>query len=159
MDTARAVNDLLDRYVCVLDDRRIEDWPALFAPEASYSVVTRENVERGLRVALVLDDSRARIHDRVTYIRDVWAGHFNDYYPRHVLSRTLLVGEDGPSEGIVTARTSFAVYLTEPGSTSTLLAVGEYVDRITLDGGMARFADKRVVLDTSILPRYFVYPL
>lgn len=159
MDPARAVGDLLDRYVGVVDDRRIEDWPALFAPEASYSVVTRENVERGLRVALVLDDTRARINDRVRYIQDVWEGHFNDYYPRHVLSRTVFVGDDDPPGGIVTARTSFAVYLTEPGSTSTLLAVGEYADRVTLAGGEARFVEKRVVLDTSVLPRYFVYPL
>ncbi|MDA8072490.1 MAG: nuclear transport factor 2 family protein [Actinomycetota bacterium] len=152
-----AVVALVDRYVEAVDGRDMRAWADLFAQEASYVVVSRENVERGLPLALVMDHSRDRIEDRVTSVTKVWAGHINDYWPRHMISN-LDVNIDTPSSGGV--RANFALFVTEPDEIgSRLLAVGRYEDQVTLEGGVARFSSKKVVLDTTVLPRYFVYPI
>src|SRR5205823_983151 len=112
------------------------------AEEASYRVVPRENVERGLGIAHVLDDSRARIADRVTYIEKVWAEHYDDYYPRHLVSTIRLEASDG-SDGEIAAAANVAVFVTAMSNgCTTQLAVGEYRDRIVFPNGIARFREK-----------------
>src|SRR5437870_13696040 len=66
-----AALDLLTQYIRIVDDpRRIEEWPALFSDDAEYIVITRENHERNLPIAVIRDDSKDRIADRVTIIRE-----------------------------------------------------------------------------------------
>lgn len=125
--------ELLNEYVDAVDSRAMQRWAALFAREASYSVVTRENAERGLPLALVMDHTRERIEDRVTSVTKVWSSHYNDYWPRHLISNVSVGDID---EGRVALRANFALYLTEPGSPgSRLLAVGRYDDEVTFDLG------------------------
>src|SRR5216117_4310243 len=69
----QAALDLLTQYIRIVDDpRRIEEWPALFSDDAEYIVITRENHERNLPIAVIRDDSKDRIADRVTIIREFW---------------------------------------------------------------------------------------
>jgi hypothetical protein len=42
---------------------------------------------------------------------------------------------------------------------SELLVVGTYVDKVMVRGGVARFKSKRAILDTTVTPRYLVYPV
>jgi 3-phenylpropionate/cinnamic acid dioxygenase small subunit len=56
-------------------------------------------------------------------------------------------------------RTNIAVYFTEPDGRTMLFAAGEYEDVVVVEDDTARFREKTVVLDTDLLPRYFVYPL
>jgi 3-phenylpropionate/cinnamic acid dioxygenase small subunit len=153
----RVAEQLIDAYVRGLDRLEVTRWPEYFATEASYIVTSRENLERGLQIAHILDDSRGRIEDRITYITKVWDGHYNEYWPRHVLGRSIVtdvVGDD------IRVETNFAIYMSEPGEVgSRLFAVGYYDDVITVQDGEAKFKSKTVVLDTTVLPRYFVYPL
>lgn len=155
-DLERRVRALQRAYVRAVDDVRLDDWVALFAPDCSYVVITRENVERALPLALVYDDSADRVRDRVVYIDKVWEGHVNGYRQRHILS-----DPDVEWDGTVArVRTGFAVYLSEPTVPgSRLLTTGEYADTVVFVDGEPRFAEKRVVLDADVLPRYFVYPL
>jgi 3-phenylpropionate/cinnamic acid dioxygenase small subunit len=156
-EPARVLRSLQSEYIRCLDELRIADWEDFFAGEAHYEVNTRENVERGLPLAHVLDHTRERIHDRVTYITNVWEGHYNAYWPRHILGEPLQIRAE---DGLITAQTPFALYITEAGrSGSRLLAVGRYEDEITFEEDRPRFRRKRVVLDTTVLPRYFVYPI
>lgn len=150
------VANLINAYVRALDRKDVETWATLFAKEAAYYVLPRENVERGLPMAHVLDDSRARIDDRVDYIRKVWRGHYNDYQSRHILSNIVI--EPAPAE-LFSVQTNFAVYVTELEGTTSLLAVGEYQDIVVIEDDAARFKEKKVILDTGVLPRGFVYPL
>jgi 3-phenylpropionate/cinnamic acid dioxygenase small subunit len=155
-DLDRQVRALQRRYVRAVDEKRLDEWVSLFAVECSYIVTTRENEERGLPLALVCDDSNDRIRDRVVYIQDVWKDHFNDYRQRHILSQPEVSWFGGEARASV----SFAVYISEPTKIgSQLLATGEYVDVVVFERGVARFREKRVILDADVLPRYFVYPL
>jgi 3-phenylpropionate/cinnamic acid dioxygenase small subunit len=159
----RSAQRLLDAYVEAVDSKDLDRWVGLFAEEASYIVTSRDNFEiaeqRGLRpVGFVHDHSHDRILDRVTLIRKAWEGHFDDYQPRHVLSPCTI--DPIEDEDAVSLRASVAIYITEPGiPASRLLAVGQYRDVVAFTGDGPRFRSKLVLLDTTTLPRYFVYPL
>jgi 2-polyprenyl-6-methoxyphenol hydroxylase-like FAD-dependent oxidoreductase/3-phenylpropionate/cinnamic acid dioxygenase small subunit len=161
----QAARELLARYVRVVDDPdRIEEWPELFAEEAEYRVVTRENLEAGLPVSVVCDDSKDRIRDRVTVIREFWGAggrledrHYNQVRPRHVVGPVWTEPQD---DGTVRVVANFAVWGTLAADPAPrLLAVGEYRDLVTFTDRGPRFRSKWVVLDTGVLQDVFVYPL
>lgn len=161
----QAAVDLLIRYIRVVDDpRRLDEWPELFTDDAEYLIVTRENLEQGLPVAVVRDDSRDRIRDRVVVIREFWGAggrvedrHYNEAWPRHVAGPVWVeLGPDG--EAAVGAH--IMVWSSGPLATSPrLLAVGEYRDVVAFTEAGARFKRKMVVLDNAVLQDVFVYPL
>ncbi len=147
------------RYADALDRKDMEAWLATFATvdEASYSCTTVENEGRGLPLGFMLDDSHARLRDRVTYVTKIWAGTFQDYRTRHFVQR---VHAQAGAHDVVACRTNFSIFYTpEETGQSQLLVVGVYHDRIAVAGGRALFLDKRALLDTTVLPRYLVYPV
>jgi salicylate 5-hydroxylase small subunit len=159
----KAILRLLQDYVEAVDTKDLDRWTEFFADEASYIVTNQENLARSVEgntrpVGYAHDHNKDRIHDRVTLIRKAWAGHYDDYQPRHVLSMPVIdLAED---EDTATVRANVSVYITEPSITgSRLLAVGQYRDEVTFTDEGPKFASKLVVLDTNVLPRYFIYPL
>jgi anthranilate 1,2-dioxygenase small subunit len=164
-DPRRAALDLLTRYVRVVDDpRRVDEWPELFADEAEYLVVTRENHERGLPVAVIRDDSKDRIRDRVVIIKEFWGAggrsedrHYNLSWPRHIVGPAWV---DVRESGDAALGAHFMVWgAAQIGGSPLLLAVGEYRDIVEFAGGAARFKSKTVILDNTVLQDVFVYPL
>lgn len=161
----QAAVDLLTRYVRIVDDpRRIEEWPELFGDAAEYIVITRENHERGLPIAVIRDDTKDRILDRVTIIREFWGAggraedrHYNDAWPRHIVGP---VWVEFAESGEARLGANFAVYQTfQVDAAPRLLAVGEYQDVVEFSGITPKFKAKKVILDTSVLQDVFVYPL
>lgn len=161
----QAALDLLARYVRVVDDpARIDEWPELFADEAEYLVVTRENEERGLPIAIIRDDCKDRILDRVTIIKEFWGAghrvedrHFNAAWTRHVVGPTWVeLAEDGRA---LLGANLMVWSSTRVDAEPRILAVGEYRDVIEVTAGVAKFRSKRVILDTPVLQDAFVYPL
>ncbi len=186
-DRKRQALELLAWYVRVVDDpERVEEWPDLFADEAEHLVVTRENLERGLPVAVIRDDSKDRILDRVTVIQKFWGAdrHYNDVRPRHLVGPVWVEPVEGeeavrhyndvrprhlvgpvwvePVEGEEAVRmvANFAVWTTATvDGTPRLIALGEYRDVVVFTPQGPRFRSKWVVLDTPVLQDVFVYPL
>ena len=101
------------------------------------------------------DDCRARLADRVTFITQVWTGTFQPYRTRHFVQR---VGSPLLEGGRLHVVSNFSIATTPEGGGTSLLAVGQYEDIVVLDGGEPRFQRKRAVYDTTVLPRYIVYP-
>lgn len=155
-DAETEIIQLLQLYVEIVDSGDIHRWPDLFALDASYQVISRDNLQAGLPLSFVLDDSRGRILDRVTYIHEVWKNAVNDYVPRHLISLPRVVGI---GENAYHLDAAFAVYATSLAGESNLLAVGTYDDEIVYEAGSPRIRSKRVIVDTTVLPRYFIYPL
>jgi 3-phenylpropionate/cinnamic acid dioxygenase small subunit len=153
------IDRLQTQYIASLDGKRMKDWLETFSRRAdsSYICTAAENEEAGLPVALMLDDNRARIEDRVSLIEKVWAGTFQDYRTRHFIQR-LSCKEIAP--GHYSAVTNFTVTATldEVGTSQTLVC-GMYEDEIIMEDSAFRFLHKRSIMDTTILPRYIVYPL
>ncbi|MDO8279993.1 MAG: aromatic-ring-hydroxylating dioxygenase subunit beta, partial [Burkholderiaceae bacterium] len=95
MELTFKAGDLMTRYAIALDAGELETWADMFAQTASYTVASAENVREHWPLLLINDASRSRIDDRVRYVREFWAGSFNDYTTRHILSLPrVLAAED-----------------------------------------------------------------
>ena len=55
---------LQDRYVSVLDNDRLEDWPKLFVEDCFYEIIPKENEDSGLSAPLIYCDNAAMLRDR-----------------------------------------------------------------------------------------------
>lgn len=156
-ETARMIDDLQARYIYALDTKNLQAWTDTFStePDTSYFCISAENHERNLPIALMYDDCRDRIEDRVVFIEKIWVDTFQDYRTRHFIQRTFLE-ERGPQ--VYTVHTNFSILYTPEDGRSALQVVGVYEDSVGIDGGEARFLVKRAIYDTTILPRYIVYP-
>ena len=146
-------------YISALDGKRMQAWLGTFDddPAASYICTARNDVECGLKVAMMLDDCRDRLVDRCTYIEEIWAGTFQDYRTRHFAQR---VAAERREDGSVAMSSNFSVIFT-PDDTGLpqQLATGTYEDIIRMDDGGCRFLSRTAVTDNSVLPRYLVFPL
>ncbi|MGQ0569276.1 MAG: aromatic-ring-hydroxylating dioxygenase subunit beta [Armatimonadota bacterium] len=161
----QAALDLLVRYVRVVDDpRRIEEWPDLFTDEAQYRVVTRENHERGLPIAVIQDDTKDRIRDRVVIVKEFWGAggraedrHYNEAFPRHIVGPVWVESQES---GEAHLGANFMVWGSgHLAGSPRLLAVGEYRDVVAFADGVARFKAKTIILDNPVLQDVFVQPL
>jgi 3-phenylpropionate/cinnamic acid dioxygenase small subunit len=151
----QAIDDLLGRYAQVLDDQNWDLWTTLFSEECSYEVHTLDNAQRGLPLAYMLDDNRARVIDRVKFITEVWAGTIEPYRTRHVSQRTSCIAIDTTTRNV---RSNFQVSYSEADGPPAILASGYYDDLIQLAENSALFRARRVYLD-GMPARYLVYPL
>ncbi len=146
-------------YIAALDAKKMHDWLSTFSADAdaSYICTTAENVEAGRPVALMLDDCRARLEDRVTFVTKIWAGTYPDYRTRHFIQRTACRQID---DGLFEVETNFSVaYTPVDTGRSELFATGVYLDRVRIDAAGARFRAKKVITDTTVVERYVVFPL
>lgn len=150
------IAELLRRYAAIVDAVDIEVWPSLFARSAPvYQVITRENHERGMPLSLVLDDSWEKLNDRVIMVRDVWAGNFERYWQRHL---TTVISVESSQMGVA-VHSNVVVYRTDAEGRSDLFLVGEGRDRIVREDDGLCFKERRVILDTHVLPHSVVYPI
>jgi 3-phenylpropionate/cinnamic acid dioxygenase small subunit len=159
LDELMALDELQAAYVVALDGKDMRGWLATFADreDASYICISRENVEQGHELAMMLDDSHGRLHDRVTYITEIWAGTFQDYRTRHVVQRLQTRRGDN---GTLTMQSNFSVFFAgDDTGMAHVLTTGVYEDVVIAEAGVMRFLSRRAVLDTAVLPRYLVFPV
>lgn len=151
------VDELQNRYIVALDNKDMAGWLDTFAEreEASYTCISAENDAMGWPIALMLDDCRARLQDRITFVKQIWKGTFQDYRTRHFVQRLSCEQEAGNTFRV---RSNFAIDYTFDPQPTAVLAAGVYEDVVEVDGEAARFISKRAVYDTTVLPQYIVYP-
>jgi anthranilate 1,2-dioxygenase small subunit len=154
--TLALIDALQLEYLRALDRRDMPAWEACFSDTASYVCTTSESEEQGLPVALMLDDNRQRIADRVNYVTRVWAGTFEDYRTRHFVQRLTCAARHA---WVFDVETQFMVSYTNARGRSQILVTGVYLDEVLIEAGSARYQAKKAVLDTSVTPRYLVYPI
>ncbi len=141
-------------YAHAIDDDRLEDWPGFFTDDGLYRIVTRENREAGLPLAIVHCDGAAMMRDRVRAMRTA-----NIFEP-HTYCHTLGAAEIAEGEdGIHTARTNFTVVRTMHSGAMSIFACGRYLDRIVEADGALRFAERIVVCDSRTVDTLLVVPL
>lgn len=156
LDVLAQVDALQNRYITALDGKDIAGWADCFSQreDASYICRSAENEANGWPIALMLDDCRARIEDRIMFITKIWVGTFQDYRTRHFVQR-VACERDG---SLWRVRSHFSIeYTLDPHRTQTL-AAGVYEDVVEIVGDEARFVSKKALYDTTVLPQYIVYP-
>lgn len=157
--TARqTVEELLAAYVSAIDEGDLERWPEFFAEDCLYRIVPRENDSLNLPLAIMSCNSRPALADRVTSLRQ--ANLYAPHAYRHMLG-PVRISEADDCE--MRSRTNYAVFRTalDPVDygTSELFSVGEYRDRIVMVDGIARFAEKTVIVDTCKIHTLLATPL
>lgn len=151
------IDALQSEYINALDNKNFQDWVGTFdtAEETSYFCIPAENEDNNLSIGLMYDDCRKRIEDRVTFIEDIWAGTFQDYRTRHFIQRTSCAPN---GENSYSVETNFLIAYTPESGRSDVQVAGVYKDTVIINGSQARFKTKRAIYDTTVLPRYIVYP-
>jgi anthranilate 1,2-dioxygenase small subunit len=154
----QVVEELLAAYVTAIDDGDLERWPEFFTADCSYRIVPRENDALNLPLAVMSCDSRAALTDRIAAYRK--ANLFAPHAYRHMLGPVRVRDEGNREMG---ARTNYAVFRTSLDpidyGISEVFSVGEYRDRIVIVGGVARFREKTVVVDTCKIHTLLATPL
>ena len=157
--TLAALDALQLRYIDALDSQDMPGWLTTFSAQAdaSYLCTTAESFKAKLDVALILDDCRARLEDRVTFVDKIWSGTYQHYQTRHMVQRVRCTPL-APSRYEVKTNVIIC-FSSEDGGTAELLSTGVYLDQVAIEGEDAHFVSKQVITDTSVLPHYIVYPL
>lgn len=153
-DLRDEIESLYGRYVDLLDEDGLEEWPALFTPDALYKIVSRENERQGWPLATMLCEGRAALEDRIYAIRNT--SLYVSRSLRHLISHLQVSEADGGWS--VTA--NYAVFETLPEQSTRVFSVGRYRDRVVRDSaGELRFAEKICVYDSTLIPNSLILPL
>ncbi len=146
--------DFYCAYDDALDDGDFEAWPDFFTEACVYKIMPRENVERGLPLALVYCESRDMLRDRVVAIRETLL-----YAPRLIrrLTGNLRLREIAADGLRLTA--NFALFQTMLDRPSELFLCGRCHDRVVEEEGRLRFAERLCVYDSTIVPTSLIYPV
>jgi anthranilate 1,2-dioxygenase small subunit len=157
MDHLRLIDELQLRYMDARDGKKMPGWLATFSASGQYLCKTAESEQAGWPMALIMDDCRGRLEDRVKFVDKIWAGTFQDYQTRHFVQRMAVTPAAG---GLYNVRSNFSIAFTRSDTGRTeMLAAGVYHDLVEIEGEQALFRAKKAVIDAPLLPHYIVYPL
>ena len=151
--TRDAIRDLYDAYYAALDDVRLHDWPDFFTEDCLYRVIPRENHEAGYTLCTMQAESRGMLKDRVTGLTRTQM--YAPRYYRRFPTAPRIVGE---AEGAVSVRHNLLLVQTLIDKPSDIVLSAVCHDRIVLDEGRLRFAERIVVFDSEMVPNSLVYP-
>ena len=153
-DTWQALIALQADYAAAVDSGQWDLWPGFFTRDGIYQLQPRENHERGFPLCTLAFDGQAAMRDRVYGIRETL---FHDpYYQRHVVGAPLLRGVD---EGGIHCESNYAVFRTKLNGLSTVFNVGRYLDRVVATPEGLKFAERRAIYDSEMIPNSIIYPI
>jgi anthranilate 1,2-dioxygenase small subunit len=153
--TFSMVSELITDYAHTLDDGNLNLWPDFFTEAALYHVTTRENHEQSLPIGIIRCVGRGMMVDRVEAFHA--ANIFEPHRYNHLVGP--LRTSAGKSPSTTVSRCNFQIVRIMEDGRMDLFATGKYLDEIVLDGGVAKFRERIVVLDSSIVDILIVMPL
>jgi anthranilate 1,2-dioxygenase small subunit len=150
----RVIEALHTRYIRAIDDDQLEDWPGLFTENCLYKIVTRENFEQGLPLAVMECRSRGMLQDRVTGYRRI-----NVFEPQRYSHQISGLTVETVDERTVKCRSNYLVVRTVVDGTMSLFSAGIYLDKVVLDPDGALFQERIVIPDSRRIATLLVLPL
>jgi len=153
-EVRRRIEELLTRYIRVIDDESWEEWPELFTESCLYKIVTRENFSQGLPLSVMECHSRGMLQDRVTGLRTI-----NVYEPHRYLHQISGLAIESVDGEIAQCRSNYLVVRTMLDGAMSIFSAGVYLDKIVLSPTGARFGERVVVADSRRIETLLVFPL
>ncbi|MGE3993661.1 aromatic-ring-hydroxylating dioxygenase subunit beta [Pseudorhodoplanes sp.] len=151
----RQLEDLYARYAEALDDGPLEQWPEFFTENCLYLIIPRENVERGMPLAIMRCESKGMLYDRVTAVLETMM-YEPRYLRHHVTNLRITKCDDTEIEAVA----NFSVIEVLPESLPRILMVGRYLDRLLLESdGVWRFSERHCIYDSTLVPNSIIYPV
>jgi len=151
--TLRRIERLQLSYISAIDEGPLDNWPHFFTDKCLYTVVSRDNFDRGMELGVMRFESVGMLIDRATATQH--AAVFAPRIIRHLLGPAMV---DDTGEGY-RSRCNVAIYQTSPDGDTMLLMTAIYNDLIVEQDGVLKFKEKRVIYDTHRIPDSIVYPL
>lgn len=148
MQSQHLFNTLLANYACALDERRYEDWIALFAADATYKLQARENYDRGLPLCTLAFESQGMLKDRIYSIEQTL--FHAPYYQRHVIGVARVLSS-------TQASANYAVFRTKSNEQSEVFNVGRYNVRVEEHSGL--ITELHAIFDSEMIPNSIIYPI
>lgn len=148
------LHELQERYVSVLDNDRLEEWPTLFTPDCDYVILPKENADLGLPAGILWCNNQRMLRDRVVSLRN--ANIFEAHTYRHMTSGLMITPEDADH---VTMSANYVVIQTRADGVSEVYQAGRYDDRVVRTPEGWRYARKRVIYDTSRVQTLLATPI
>lgn len=149
------LTQLYAAYAAALDAADWEAWPGFFTEPCLYQLQPRENHERGFPLCTLSFDSIGMLKDRVYGIRETL---FHDpYYQRHVVGAPLVRRVD--ADGRIHSEANYAVFRTRLSQESTVFNVGRSLDEVVRTPQGLKFAVRRMVYDSEMIPNSLIYPI
>ena len=148
-----ALRDFYDDYYTVLDDVRLDEWPALFTEDCVYRVIPRENYEAGYTLSTIYAESRGMLIDRVMGMTRTQM--YAPRYYRRFPSPLRIVSRDGDS---VRIRHNLLVVQTLIDKKSEIVLSAVCHDVLVPDSGRNRLRERIVVFDSEMIPNSLIYP-
>lgn len=148
------IQALLDRYIDVIDNDRLEEWPALFVEDCLYEIIPRENEDAGFPAPVMRCDNQRMLRDRVVSLRN--ANIFSPQNYRHFLSGLAIGASDDCS---VDFTCNYLVINSNQAGQSLVYQTGRYLSRAVKTDDGWRFASKRCVFETSRVQTLLALPI
>lgn len=148
------IDRLQQRYVYVLDNDKLEEWPDLFVENCLYEIVPRENEDAGLSIGIVHCYNQRMLRDRVISLRQ--ANIFDDHTYRHMISGLQLTPVSAEK---VQCESSYVVVQTRTDGDSFVFQAGRYLDTVVKTPNGWRFEARRVIYDTSRVQTLLATPI
>jgi 3-phenylpropionate/cinnamic acid dioxygenase small subunit len=148
-----ALRDFYDNYYNILDDVRLDEWPALFTEVCVYRVIPRENFEAGYTLSTIYAESRGMLIDRVMGLTrtQMYAPRYYRRFPGPL--RILPREGDG-----VRTRHNLLVVQTLIDKKSEIVLSAVCHDLLVRDDDRPRLRERIVVFDSEMIPNSLIYP-
>lgn len=143
-----AIEDFLYHEAALLDEWRLEEWLALFRPDASYLIPALDSPNAAPQDSLYLvNDNMARLRSRVNQLegRSMWAENPLSRTRRSITNVRILAAE--PGEVRITA--NFTVYRMRHKEVHTYIGRYEHLLEPVADGFL--FRERKSILDLESL--------
>ncbi|MFM7970706.1 MAG: aromatic-ring-hydroxylating dioxygenase subunit beta [Betaproteobacteria bacterium] len=149
-----ALTQLHAQAAHLADAGRWVEWAELFTEDCLYLLQPRENFDRGFPLATMRFESRGMLLDRAYAVTETI---FHDPYDqRHVLGMPLVTAVQ---DGRLHCEANYAVFRTKLDQETTVFNVGRYLDELVWTPQGLKFAVRRVIYDSEMIPNSIIYPI
>jgi 3-phenylpropionate/cinnamic acid dioxygenase small subunit len=149
------IDEFNTRYAAIVDRGDLQEWPNLFAENAIYRIISRENFDAGLPVGLVYCDSQGMLEDRVNAILKTMV-----YSPRailHFITNVELLGI--AQDATISAQANFLLVENLVDRNARLLMAGQYSDKLVRRQGQLLIKERHCIYDSTTIQTSVVYPV
>ena len=148
-----ALRDFYDDYYTVLDDVRLDEWPAFFTEDCIYRVIPRENYEAGYTLSTIYAESRGMLTDRVMGVMRTQM--YAPRYYRRFPGPLRIVSRDGDS---VRTRHNLLVVQTLTDRQTEIVLSAVCHDVVVRADDRLLLRERIVVFDSEMIPNSLIYP-
>lgn len=153
LQSRQAIRDFYDAYYDSLDSLNLEAWPHFFAEECTYRIISRENYERGFRLATIGAESRGMLMDRVTGLIRTQV-----YAPRYYRRFPGPLRIEGLQDGAVPVGHNLLIVQTLTDKQSEIVLCARCDDLLVVEDDRLLIKRRDVVFDSEMVPNSLIYP-